>query len=104
MRIFSQILKFFPVIISNIVLTDTYALEANVNCDPPIEKKEIDVGKSLYSDSMIKRNCYKYSDYIVVEEVDSGQKGATLIGLESNKNYTSLLNVCKKKNSSFKLK
>ncbi|WGL61119.1 hypothetical protein QEJ31_05855 [Pigmentibacter sp. JX0631] len=100
-----KIIKYISIMITpSIILINAFASEVNANYDLPLEKKEITVGKSKYSDSLIKRNCYKYSDYIVVEEVDGGQKGGALIRLEPTKNNVNILKVCKNKISDFKIK
>lgn len=90
--------------LSIILISNIHASELNINYDSPIEKKELSVGKSKYSNSIIRRNCYKYSDYVIVEEVDNGLKGAAQIGIEPTKKSSNFLRICKKKYPSFKIK
>ncbi|MGY3802819.1 hypothetical protein ACWNT8_01945 [Pigmentibacter ruber] len=102
---FKKTIKYLSnIVISNIILINIHASELNVNYDLPIKKKELSVGKSKFSNSIIRRNCYKYSDYVIVEEVDNGLKGAAQIGIEPTKKSSNFLEICKKKYQSFKIK
>ncbi|WP_397600835.1 hypothetical protein [Silvanigrella sp.] len=83
--------------------TESYD-EPKVNYDIPIQKKEFNMGKNEYGDADLIRTCYQYSDSILVEINDKGNKGGALIGIEPSNNKTNFLNTCKKDYSKFKIK
>ena len=98
----------YLVLLINIFKQEVFATDSSnepiINYDNPLQKKEFNMGKNEYGNADLIRTCYQYSDFILVEINDKGNKGEALIGIEPLNNKINFTKTCKKDYSKFKIK